>query len=379
MVPPLPQKNRGARNAQKRLAGKKRSQRPAQNNKGKATVKVLPSSYPTVEENLKFDSLSISAPTNRTRVQRSLRPQYKYAPNGDVIINYREFVSDITGDTAAFRVAGTFPINPGLVGMFPWLSRMASNFESYVFLKLKFCYETQASTAQTGSVILAVDYDPKDSAPTGKAQALNYRGTVRSAPWCPCVHVSLPEDFMKRKTYFVRAGAVPSGENTAMYDVGNLFVITNNNASTAIIGEVWVDYEVRLMTPQSLNAGGGNAVWSEYNLGIDRTEMCVLGSGNAPATVVNTAPAASVSTFTFQQAYQGLFTFNIGGTGIGATSLTGTGTVTSFAAQTNAGATGILGKAEISVAQGQTLILSVANTTLTSNSTYLTQGLGAFN
>jgi hypothetical protein len=263
--------------------------------------------------------------------------------------------------------------------MFPWLSRIAANYESYRFEKLAFSYETQASTAQTGSVILTVDYDPSDSAPTGKAQALNYRGAVRSAPWCPCVHYSIPEDLHKRTSYFVRAGSLPVGKDVALYDIGNLFVVTNNNASTAIIGEVWVNYTVRLMTPQSLNAGGGNALWTEYALGVDRTEMCVYSNGNLPAVAVNsTGAGTSITTFTFSQAYQGLFTFNIGGTGIGATTVTGTSNPVSFAAQTNAAATGITGKAEINAAQNQTVILTVTNTTLTSNSTYFTQGLGAF-
>lgn len=362
--------------AKMKRANKPPRQKKKQNGQRKPRVKVSPVGYPAIQNTLENNSLTVAAPTNRTNIKRSGLPRLSYLPNGDCRIRHREFVQDITGQIA--QNINTFPINPGLVLLFPWLSRIAGNFESYQFYDLCFRFETEASSASTGTVLLSVDYDASDAPPTTKQQALAYRGAVRSSPWCACVHTSIKEDLTKRKSYFVRAGGLSTSNDITLYDTGNLFVMTIGQVGTAVVGELWVEYDIKLMTPRSLSAGGGNAVWGRYFLGVDNSQLAVYNSGNLPVTQVNSGTTTAVSTWTFQQPWQGVITANIGGTGIGVTTVTGTGGVTAFASNTNAGSTGITLKAEINAVQGQTVILTVNNSTLTSASIYFMQGLGAY-
>lgn len=161
---------------------------------------------------------------------------------------HSEYIGDILGSTSAFDVPLSVAINPGNSQSFPWLSKLATRFESYVFDKLDFRFETTASTATTGYVAMIPDYDPMDAGPASKQDAFQYESAIKVAPWQSCLCHSLKSNLHKRKTYFVRGTVVP--EDVALYDTGNLFVCVGGNPSTSQIGELWVDYAVHLMTPQ---------------------------------------------------------------------------------------------------------------------------------
>lgn len=174
--------------------------------------------------------------------------------NGDCRIVHREYLRDISaaaGSPSAYTVQAV-AINPGQSVCFPWLSAIAARFESYLFNKLRFCYETEAPTSLGGSVMLAIDYDPSDAAPATKQQLMTYRGSVRSAPFLECQHTSLLEDLRKRKTYFVRPGAVPPTSELKEYDTGTLYLASQGvTTASAVLGEIYVEYDVTLMTPVS--------------------------------------------------------------------------------------------------------------------------------
>jgi hypothetical protein len=98
--------------------------------------------------------------------------------------------------------------------------------------------------------VLAVDYDASDIAPTTKQQMLAFRGSVRSAPWSPCQHVSLKEDLSKLKSNYVRAGLQPANTDVKLYDVGVLNVATQGiSTNSATCGELYVEYDIDLLTP----------------------------------------------------------------------------------------------------------------------------------
>jgi len=152
-------------------------------------------------------------------------------------------------------------INPGQSNLFRWLSRVAANYESYKFSRLKFDYATEAPSSLGGTLVLAVDYDASDAAPVSKQQAMAFRSSVRSAPWAPCQHSSIAEDLAKAKTNFVRPGPQPPGTDIKTYDIGNLFVISQGvTTAAAVLGELWVEYDVLLMTPVFENGSNQVAV-----------------------------------------------------------------------------------------------------------------------
>lgn len=344
-------------------------------------VQVAPVGYPTVKSTLETDSLMLAAPNPRTNLVRSGRPSLSYAANGDCRIHHRELIGDLNG-SVAFS-ANSFPINAGLAGTFSWLSRIAGNYESYRFESLRFLFETESATSATGTVMLVVDYDPSDPAPTGKQQALSYRGSVRSAPWAPCSHVSISEDLNKRKSYFVRGGGLATGLDVTLYDVGNLYAITQGQAGATAVGELWVEYTVLLMTPRSLSAGGGNAVWGLY--GTAGGVLGVYSSGNMPVTVSVSAPASPQTvTYTFNQPWIGKLTISQAGTGLTGSAIGGTAATvsTTWNSCSNGASTLNCGHCSINASQGQTVTVAYTYATLTDtdarNGHWFTQGLGAY-
>lgn len=342
------------------------------------SVSLASNKYPTVADTLENDSVLVSAPTNRGNVSRAPRPSLQYNTNGNCVISHREFIRDLPSSTAF--TATEIALNPGLNGSFPWLSRIAANYESYIFRKLRVHYQTECGTAAIGTVILTIDYDAGDTAPSTKMQALSYRGAVRSAPWSPCVHTSLQEDLSKRKTYFCRAGGLKTGQDVTLYDTGNLYLITVGQAAGVVmLGEIWLEYVVELKGPKALSAGGGNAIWGVFNV-VDRTNMAVVADGNLPAVSVTTNPLGTNSevTFTFSQPWTGGVAYSLNGSGFAnAGVLSGTAQRSNAASLQSGGS--VVGLVHLDADQGETLVLTITNTTVTSGGFNFTQGFGAFN
>jgi hypothetical protein len=224
---------------------------PVQKAQKSTTRKARPRKGKSLEQTLGTQGPISAAPTARSRTIRTAKPQLESQRNGDCRIRHREYIQDITAGTGSPSVFSvqTLPVNPGQQSTFPWLSQLAQRFESYRFDSLKFCFETESPSTTPGSLILGVDYDASDPAPVSKQQLMAYRSSVRSAPWEYCCHTSLSEDLHKQKSYFVRPAGVPVSADVKLYDVGNLQVASQGATSAATLGELYVEYDVLLMTP----------------------------------------------------------------------------------------------------------------------------------
>jgi len=172
-----------------------------------------------------------------------------YAGSGRTVIRHREYIAEVVGSISF--AATQYAINPGITTTFPWLAAYpALGYEMYHFKNLRFCYETQKSTASSGSVMLAIDYDASDPAPLNKLTVMSYNGAVRSSCWAS---ISLPANqamISKVKTRFIRPGALLANQDIKLYDVGNLWICTQGCADTSAMGELYVEYEVELFSPQ---------------------------------------------------------------------------------------------------------------------------------
>lgn len=158
-----------------------------------------------------------------------------------------EYIGEIAGSIAF--VVNSYPINPGQAATFPWLSQQATRFEKYRFHRLRFLYRTQKSTATNGTVMFAADYDAADPLPSSKAQLLQNEDKERKAPWQEFELSCGPRNLADTDGLFVRPGAKPGGTDIKTYDLGKLLVATQGMADTSAVGELWVDYDVELMTP----------------------------------------------------------------------------------------------------------------------------------
>lgn len=196
-----------------------------------------------------------NAPVAKGIVQKASKPKFTMPKSdGSIRISHREYVDDINGSVLFSGVVS--PINPGISACFPWLSTLASSYESYRFNRLRFIFESTSATTHTGAVMMAVDYDPDDTPPTNKTQLMSYSGAVRGPPWESFDLSCSKADLQKLPQRFIRLGINDlATKDNKLYDTGNLFLFTAGQQNSNLVGELYVEYEVDLFTPQlDLNA-----------------------------------------------------------------------------------------------------------------------------
>lgn len=258
-----------------------------------------------------------SVPAAMGSVKNTGRPKMQSSSaNGDSRIVHREYLTDVT--MATVFTATTYPINPGYSTTFPWLSQVAQRYESYRFSALRFCFETATSSTETGTVMLVPDYDSLDSAPVNKTQALAYRSSARAQPWLSFCQSSLKEDISKRQSYYVRTGSIPANADSRLYDVGNMFLCVQGS-STNVVGELWVEYDVTLMTPQI----EGSALSGRVTSGGGGVTAATI-FGNTPVITGTVDISVAGNTIKFNQAFQGLLYIRVHGVGLTGLTISGT-------------------------------------------------------
>jgi len=316
------------------------------------------------------------APVAQTRTVRNSKPKFLSGPDGSVTIRHRELIRNLPGSVAF--AASSLSLNPGQSGTFPWLANIAQMYESYLFESFRITYVTMAASTALGSVLLSVDYDAADSAPTDMIQAFSYRSSEISSPWEFQEFRADPKDLHKQKTYFVRSGSLASNQDVKMYDTGTIYLCRDGQADTSNIGRIFVEYTVRLLTPQSGPVGLGLAKYGQFT-GSSNSAPFATKAGNLPAAAPTASgTTTSVSTFVFQQPWQGDLSLIIAGTGMTGANITLSGTVTSTFLDDTYPASGLTARAlyAINALQDQTLIITVTNTTITS--AYARFGQGVF-
>lgn len=172
--------------------------------------------------------------------------------NEKTIVRHRELTVDVQGAAAgSFTVANLY-LNPGNQVMFPWLSKIAENFERYNFRKLKLKYIPSCPTTSTGQVGFCFDYDLTDPVPTSiKAFTINKDAKIGQV-YAPLVAVFSTKDINGvAKSYYVSQDT--SSINTKdpkLSFPARLFAMTNGFQTDYFkAGQLWVDYEVEFTLP----------------------------------------------------------------------------------------------------------------------------------
>ncbi len=301
---------------------------------------------------------------------RTFQSKPKYRNEGSkLIVDHSEYIGDLVGTTAAFAVIKTVNLNPGLGSAFPWLNQIASRYESYKFRKMNMRFMTERPTTESGYVAIVPDFDPTDAAPADKQTAFQFQSAAKAAPWENLTQVCNREDLSKRKTYFVRQGALASNENLGLYDTANIFICAGGNSGAVTLGELWADYSVELETPQL-----------DSNYGASNSGRVVGGGGGLTAAAIfGLSPTVTFSrenlfsldptngTLTFLQNYQGFCNLELTGTGLVTGLTSGTVTLTGITEIVNTAGTSLDKDFVLTALAGQTLILSATATTVTAS------------
>lgn len=182
---------------------------------------------------------------------------FMHSSSESLTLRHREFVFNVSMNGATFTPT-TLDINPGLGNLFPYLSRLATNFQEYDFKGLIFEYKSTSSVALTtgtntamGKVMMAVQYR-SDAAPfISDTQLLNTMWSVDSKPSeAAILPVECAPSENPFKIQYIREDVTFPGD-AKMYDLGQFTIATagGQTGQTNVIGELWVSYEVELRKP----------------------------------------------------------------------------------------------------------------------------------
>lgn len=184
-------------------------------------------------------------------------PTVRNSPGG-MIIRHREYIGDITASTGFS--SSIYPIQPGLFTSFPWLSGIAPNFEQYKWRGILYEFKSLASDAvlstatssALGSVVMATQYDVRDPPFPDKFIMENYQYANSSKPSLSFIHpVECARSQSVLSELYVRTSAPPINADQRLYDLGNFTIATvGMQASTGVVGELWVTYEIEFMKPK---------------------------------------------------------------------------------------------------------------------------------
>lgn len=254
-----------------------------------------------------------SAPIANPNKQKQRTASIKKDKNV-MLVTHSEYIQDVIGTGPAFVVT-QFPVNPGMNRTFPWLSSIANRFQKYRFRKLSFRYETSAPSTQSGYVMVVPDFDSSDQIPTNKQQALQFQSSVRSNIWERIVLNVRDKDLHAEEQYYVRNQTVPNTD-IKTYDVAQVFVaMVGPGANLGAQGELWVDYEVELISPYI------NQYSSDFQSLIVHTGRANFDAGFFQLDLISGNLAYHISTsgrlFIFDQYFKGLISIQGHQTGPG--------------------------------------------------------------
>lgn len=256
-------------------------------------------------------------------------PQFataKATSQAGVRVCHREYIQDVQGSTGF--VIQNFSINPGQYLTFPWLSSLAANFEQFKIHGMVFVYKATCATAVSstntalGTVIMATQYNSLASPFTSKQQMENYQYAVSGVPFNDMIHpIECERGQTTIENLYVRTGAVPSGQDGRLYDLGLFSIATVGMQAQATIGELWISFDVELLKPRIVTGVGGplaltdhfqlpTTISSSHYLGPDTsTVVTPVATSNLGGTCIN-------STYYFPQSVlegQYLFLYSVTG------------------------------------------------------------------
>jgi len=205
-------------------------------------------------------------------------------------ITHREFLQDIFGPSnAGFNIEG-WNLNPALIDNFPWLSQMAMNYEEYEFLQLVFEFRSTVdatainnSAGNTGTIMMATNYNPTAPLFTGKEQMMQYHGCQsgrlvedhsHGVECDPAKNAGAPQKYTRTTT-------VQIGQDLKTFDLG-LFQLAQTNVPSQFfnqqVGELFVYYTVKLDKPRMFSNLGSGIIENRYVTSGGETHSLLFGT-----------------------------------------------------------------------------------------------------
>lgn len=194
----------------------------------------------------------------------------------NTIIEGHEEIATVFGSTA--YAATRYRVNPGLP-IFTRLSEIAKTFEKWRARKLQFVYvPVESVTTTPGAVYLCADYDPVDPAPASLAALSTYE-TQDSSRVYDALKLSVSPGRMFDGVQHKKVRCGPVGGDLQLYDGASVSIATLGCTNADPIGQLWIYYEIELISPQTGPSTPLPQALTVYNLGSDQS----LTSGSPEA------------------------------------------------------------------------------------------------
>jgi len=227
-----------------------------------------------------------------------------------VRVIHREYIGDINS-TVAFDNR-SYGINPGNNELFPWLSPIAEQFEQYRFngLLMQFVSTSASALNSTntalGNMILATDYDAADPAYKNQQQMLSTTFANSGAPCANILHaVECDPASIPTKWLYVRSSSVNSGTDARLYDLGKFQLATYGSQAAAVVGQLWVTYDVTFQKKQMNNILGLALKSCKYNLQGVTTANYFAGASYTAGSNLPLSFSTDGSSFAFPELLSG--------------------------------------------------------------------------
>jgi len=224
-------------------------------------------------------------------------PMMNNSKSKSSIIRHREYIRDIYS-SVGFVNQYTAPLNPGLVGSFPWLSQLATAFQEWRANGIVYEFKSTAGDAiassnnSLGTVIMSTQYNANAVPFTNKMQMENEEFSTDCKPSCSFIHgIECARQQSPLQVQYVRSQAVPANDSPEFYDLGLFQVATNGQqtgngtaegSGSVNLGELWVTFEIELIKPQ-LSQGSGsdaNSILSAHFFLADPTNTLPFNGGS---------------------------------------------------------------------------------------------------
>jgi hypothetical protein len=175
------------------------------------------------------------------------QPVIRSSNGRNYISGFEEFAT-VNGSVAF--TATKYEFNPGLAA-YTWLAGQSAGWEKHHFRRLQFVYvPAEAVTTTAGSVYLAADYDPVDPAPPTLASLSTYESQVNGRVYekltLTCAPARMYDGVQNKR---IRDGPVTG--DLELYDPCSFTFATIACANANAIGQLWVYYEVDLISRQT--------------------------------------------------------------------------------------------------------------------------------
>lgn len=235
-----------------------------------------------------------------------------------VRIRHREYLQDVSS-TVAFSNT-SYAIQPGITSSFPFLSALAQNFEQYRVEGMIYEFVSTSADALNstntalGTVIMAAEYNAAAPAYVNKQQMENSMWAVSTKPSCSMLMpVECAPQLNTLSNLYVRTLGSTTSQPINFTDLGTFQIATVGSQAAAVIGELWVSYDIVLLKPQvssglALTAKTShlqlNSISNSVPLGTSATSKFDTIGVSTSGTVV-TIPAGNQGNYFFQYCVKG--------------------------------------------------------------------------